>query len=292
MEHENDFITQSTTIVIDYDGDMLATHEMDLGEFIKSVDGLKRLLEIVAKEYGFDSDVFNVKIGCIEPGSVKTKIIPILKFSGAVAVGWVLEQGLEYGKDYLIKIVRNVSEFVAAKKDADSPDYFARNVVNVDAIQAKLYSNMTAHDAAVNFTQCMATDVKDIKICMPDAPEADLSLNQDDLPAIKISPFEAEAEESTETVNMQLFLVGVNLDTNAKWQFKDNSGRKAKMINAVVLDNKLLQLGVKQALIDFKDKPLLCTVIIKKMKRDGALRASKEFFITACTVDAAGLIDG
>ena len=116
MEHENDFITQSTTIVIDYDGDMLATHEMDLGEFIKSVDGLKRLLEIVAKEYGFDSDVFNINIGCVEPGSVKTKIVPILKFTAGVAAVWGVEQGLEYGKDYLIKIVRNMSEFVAAKK--------------------------------------------------------------------------------------------------------------------------------------------------------------------------------
>ena len=87
---------------------------------------------------------------------------------------------------------------------------------------------------------------------------------------------------------MVLYLEGVHIEESSKWQFivkNDRTGKKQKEFDAEVLAENLLNIGREQALRKFENKPLYCTVIIKTIKKPGKKRATKEFFITDCSLE-------
>lgn len=282
---------QSLEVVLDYKGPKLVGHQMELKEFITSVSGIGELLSIISEELGLPKDTFIVDIASIENGCLKVKIIPKIIRAGEIvsAIAGLYQYALKPGYNYVSAIWENATQFIAAKKDAKDINYFTQNLGNVSQLQARLYQNETAHCAVEQFSQCLESEVEEIELLSSSLPSSNLVIKSDDRESLTISPFiEAEPEETSQRVHMVLYLEGVHIEESSKWQFivkNDRTGKKQKEFDAEVLAENLLNIGREQALRKFENKPLYCTVIIKTIKKPGKKRATKEFFITDCSLE-------
>jgi len=283
-------------ITLDYSGEKIKNHTMDLELFTQSLNGLNSLLRIVSKELGVKEDDITIDIGVIEEGCLKTKI------TFAVISSFMLYQVSDtafshYEEKFqlwdkvdniVVKIYKETKQFIQTKKTILNSKEFPTKLAEASLVQTHLMQNIYAHESVDDLTFCLEEEAETLDISSTKNEES-LKIYRSDRQALQITPFEQsevkDLEESVDTEVMSLYLEGALLDSK-KWVFytKGFENKNRGKIHAEVWDNDLLKLG-RENLEQFRDKELRCEVKIKTVKKIGSKRAKKEYIITKCNMD-------
>ena len=269
-------------IIIDYDGENIVNHQIDINDFLISAWGCGDLLRIVAEELNIPKDAIKITIGPLEKGSVKTAIFIAVatyvagKFADGMGVGSIIEQ---WGKEFIT--------FIQTKRDSkiDSGN-LPQLAVDSSDIQGRLLQRKDTHQAVNDIVKCLHNDAEKIIIKIPDQ-EVSENLTRANIGNLTTDPFNEPAEkeeEHIEETTMTLYLENVGI-TSTQWVFYEKlSDKKFRRIRADVLDNNLLNNARNSSLEqEYKDTPLICKVRIKTHKKARALKASPAaYYIIDC----------
>lgn len=283
---------EQNKIIIDYDGDNIINHQMNLAEFATSISGCNDLLKIIASELGISEENIQINIGPLEPGSLKTTIIISLLAIGGFTLEYTATHFLDgMGAGSIIETLgKEFADFLKLKKDKMIiSDNLPQQIIEASDIQGKLLQNNSAHEAVVNIVKCLNSEAETLTVELPNQHIYE-TFYRKNIPNLTSNPFEQHTEIAEETIEertMTLFLENVGI-TGDKWTFYEKKpNNKKKQISASVLDGKLLNDARNSSLEkEYKNVPLICTVKIKTYKKAGAKRSSPaEFFIITCSKD-------
>lgn len=269
-------------IIIDYDGENIVNHQIDINDFLISAGGCGDLLRIVADELNIPKDAIKITIGPLEKGSVKTAIFIAIatyaagKFADGMGIGNIIEQ---WGKEFIT--------FIQAKRDSkiDSGN-LPQLALDSSEIQGRLLQRKDTHQAVNDIVKCLHNDAEKITIKIPDQEILE-NLTRDNIDNLTTDPFNEPAEKEEEHIEeqtMKLYLESVGI-TSTQWTFYEKlSDKNVKRITADVLDSNLLNNARNSSLEqEYKDIPLICKVRIKIHKKAGALKASPAtYYIIDC----------
>lgn len=269
--------SEKLEIILDYSGEKIKNHTMDVREFTKSLNGFYDLLKSAANKNGFKDEEIKIEIKDVDEGCIQAVLIFIL---GVVSTHY-LEKILEKIDSSIVKIFNDVKNFIKIKKQISNKQDVEKFKIYENLSNSELLNDINCHKYLDDFTSCLDTEVENIDIETNNKNIEKLNINRSERLNLSYIP---EAENSNENLieeDMVLYLDGIQGSTE-KWHFFKKSNDKKTKLTAEVLSKKLLEFGKDTSYTDYSNIPLYCKVTIKTFLKEGNKNKTNEYYIVDC----------
>ena len=270
-------------IVLDYSGEKIKNHTMDVREFTKSLNGFYDLLKLVANKSGFKDEEIKIEIKDVDEGCLKAILIFVL---GMVSTHYG-EKILNKFDDAVVQVYKKTKNAIELKKQISNKKDIARLKVANNLSNVELLNDINTYKYINNFTLCLDNEVENIDIETSDKNIEKLNINRSERVNLSYIPEVKNNNEELKEEYMTLYLDGIQGSTE-KWHFfkKDKDVGKKTKLTAEVLSSKLLEFGKDTSYKDYSNIPLYCKVIIKTFLKDGNKNRTTEYHIVDCNFES------
>lgn len=268
---------QNIEIILDYSGEKIKNHTMDLKEFANSLNGFYDLLRIVANKNGLKDEEIKIEIKNVDEGSIKA----ILIFCIGVISTHYLEAILTKFDNTAIKIYNDLTKSIKDKKKISNQNDLKNFRVIENLSNTDLFGDINFHKAVRNFSYCLNEDVENINIKTNCHNLEELNIDRSEKENLLYIPESRQIDETLKEEEMILYLDGIQGSID-KWHFFRKENDKKVKMTAQVLSTKLLEFGKETSYTDYSNIPLYCKVMIKTFLKEGNKKRSKEYYITNC----------
>ncbi len=269
------------TITIDYSGENIKNHTMDIREFTKSLNAFYDILQLFSEEYGFNKNDIKIEIKDVNEGSLKV----VLFFALSLVMPHYFDKVLNKFDNYCVEIYKNIKKTIEEKKKIENKNDINNLILNEpNPIIAKIYKNNNFYKSINDFTICLDYDVENIYVNI-DKYNQPINISKSERKNLSYIPDFNDEKEKIKEEKMTLYLDGISGSTE-KWIFiKKEKNNEISRLTAKVLSEKLLDFGKNTPYNDYSKTPIFCNVRIVTSLKDGNKNKTTEYFIIDCDIE-------